>query len=128
MQTETMKIENLLANFLKMETVGAMLGHIPQVQPAPAIANKYVCYERPDLEGVEGLRLGEPYDLHSDMVPKGAKVISAGFYQQVLIHPGADIAADNLALLEIRVWGYSESLKVTSRPTDAAIIKQYLTR
>jgi hypothetical protein len=89
---------------------------------ATPIANKYVIYERTDLEGVEGLRLGEPYDLHSDMLPKGAKVISAGFYQSALVW------TYNKAVLEIRVWGYSESLGVTSRPTDAAIIKAYLTR
>jgi hypothetical protein len=118
----------MTAHVFNMEEISRMAGLMPQAQPVPAIANKYVCYERTDLEGVEGLRLGEPYDLHSDMVPKGAKAISAGFYQQVLIHPGADIAADTLALLEVRVWGYSESLKVTSRPTDAAIIKAYLTR
>lgn len=112
----------MTAPVFNMETVSAMLGHIPQVQAAPAIANKYVIYERPDLEGVEGLRLGEPYDLHADMLPKGAKVLSAGFYQAEVVHekPFWDI--------EIRVWGFSESLSVTSRPTDAAIIKKYLTR
>jgi hypothetical protein len=118
----------MTADVYTTEGISKMAGLTPKPErtwlEATPIANKYVIYERTDLEGVEGLRLGEPYDLHADMVPKGAKVISAGFYQS-FVEWGE---YNEKPHLEIRVWGFSESLGVTSRPTDAAIIKQYLTR
>ena len=115
----------MTAPVFTMETVSALCG-LSKPTPKPdekAIANKYVIYERPNLEGVEGLRLGDPHDLHADMLPKGARVVSAGFYQTVLVFTSAI-----KPILEVRVWGYSESLGVTSRPTDSAVIKAHLTR
>ena len=104
-----------------MEQVSKAVGLMPQVDEK-AIANKYVVYERPELEGVSLVRLGEPTDLHRDMVPKGARALSAGFYQAILVHYIPPPA------LEVRVWGYSESLGITSKPTDSAVIKAHFLR
>jgi hypothetical protein len=115
----------MTAPILSADTITGLFGLTKtetQSEPVPAFANKYIIFEMPDLEGVERIRLGEATDNHRELLPQGARIISAGFYQQILVH------YIPVPALEIRVWGYSESLGITSRPTDAAVIKRYLGR